>query len=370
MRVLHVVSVFSSDGSSGGPVQVARAHLAALTAAGVSVDLVGAAAKAERRKFGGPRVRLFPLWNLPLLGTAGTFSPRLLLWLLRNARNYDVVHVHLSRDLVTLPAALVAVRRAPLVIQTHGMVDSSDKPLAKIVDKLATVRVLRSAKRVLALTSVECADLEIVAGRLNSIDILGNSVEFPSIEVARVTDPPEIVFLARLHQRKRPELFTRMAVELLRRGYSANFHLVGPDEGALADAMRWVSDSGYGAHVVWEGAIDRSEVFDRLSRAYLYVLPAEREPFGLTVVEALAVGTPVVLADDAALAPTIVAADCGSVFDGSVEALSSVVSSYLDDPCKRARQASKARTTAASQFSDGDVATRLGTIYAKAIGET
>ena len=50
-------------------------------------------------------------------------------------RDYDVVHVHVARDFVTLPAATIARRAGvPYVLQPHGMIDPSDHALARPLD--------------------------------------------------------------------------------------------------------------------------------------------------------------------------------------------------------------------------------------------
>lgn len=59
---------------------------------------------------------------------SGITSAALLNTARRMMRGADLVHVHLMRDLVTLPAALLALAtRTPLVVQTHGMIDPTEK---------------------------------------------------------------------------------------------------------------------------------------------------------------------------------------------------------------------------------------------------
>lgn len=369
INVLHILSVYSSDGSSGGPVRVALSQIAALRDTGVQSTLIGLATKPERAiAKGSPGVRLFAGLHIPLVGPAGAMSPSLLWWLLWNHRKFDLVHVHLSRDLVTLPAALIVLGTdMPFVTQTHGMIDGSTRRLARVIDQIATIRILRRANRVLALSGQEVADLQEVAGSLQNASVMPNTTNVPEHVTRPRHDRPEVLFLARMHARKRPELFVQMAVALLSRGYDVDFRLVGPDEGATLGAMKIAAQAGFGDRIIWEGSIPANLVSDRMAAADIYVLPAEKEPFGLTVIEALAVGTPVVLTDDAAIARDIDQDECGIVFDGTSEALATAVARYLDDPDLWARHSANARQAAAARYSSGRTGPELLTQYHQAV---
>lgn len=362
MKILHVVSVISHDGSSGGPVRVALGQFEALRRDGLDVTLVGTARTVPLQPQEGQRI--FRGFSLPGLGTAGVVSPGLLIWYVMNFWRFDRIHVHLSRDLVTLPIAVLALLRRSLIVQTHGMIDPSDKWLAAIVDRLATRSVLKRARAIVLLTRHEELDLRAVSADLARTVVVPNSVDLPKFPPVTAGSTREVTFLARLHRRKRPDLFVKMALALLDRGFDADFRLVGPDEGAIAAPMALVATRGpHAQRISWEGAIPATEVFERLANSYLYVLPAEHEPFGLTVIEALAVGTPVVLAADAAISDEILEADCGAIFDGSLENLCAVVASYLDDTDLRDRQSANAKLLAKRHYSSERLGDRLLKVY-------
>lgn len=168
MKVLHVVTLHSTGNAFGGPVRVALNLAGGLRDRGDDVTLVALA-----DGFDGPLptdvegvpARLHQARRLLPVGFSGISSPGLLAGAGRLVRDADVVHVHLARDLVTLPVALAALRaRRPLVLQTHGMVDPSDRLLAKVLDAVAVRRLLRRADAVLHLTRHERTDLDAVAG--------------------------------------------------------------------------------------------------------------------------------------------------------------------------------------------------------------
>lgn len=154
-------------------------------------------------------------------------------------RGADVVHVHLMRDLVTAPVARMAVAAdVPLVLQTHGMVDSTDKPLARLVDRLAVRTVLRRADVTTYLTSHEAREVEAVAGpgRAGQVERLVNGVPVGP-RPSRDEGPPRILYLARFQSRKRPVMLVEAFAKVLRQHPRARLLLAGPDSGeARSDA--------------------------------------------------------------------------------------------------------------------------------------
>ncbi|MDB5064956.1 MAG: glycosyl transferase, group 1 [Chloroflexi bacterium] len=148
---------------------------------------------------------------------------------------------------------------------------------------------------------------------------------------------PRILMVGRMQRFKGGLDFIDMADRLLRgrRGRSAQFLLIGPDEknapGMRATLAREIASRGLEASV---GLGERAEADDlaaAMAQATLLVHPAHAEPFGMVVVEALALGTPVVAY--AASGPRRILTGGGGtlVAVGDVAALEANVASALDD---------------------------------------
>lgn len=351
MRILQVVSLLSPDGAFGGPVRVAVNQCAELKKRGHDVTLAAAfrGYPVPPAEVDGVPVRLFQARTiLPKLGFPGMGSPGLLRWFHANAAEFDVVHIHFGRDLMVLPVAASARRRRiPYVLQTHGMVIPSRHPLAGPLDAVWTRRLLRDAGAVLYLTEQERHQLAQVAQARLALFQLGNGVpDYPP--VAWRTGPVEVLFVARMHARKRPHLFVEMADVLLTEGVDARFTLIGPDEGE-GDALR--SAIAHEPRISWEGALPPAEIPRRMAAATIYVLPSEREPYPMTVLEAMAVGLPVVVAADCGLAPLVESTGCGIVVDGGAGDYADAVRSLLAEPHHGRDRGELARKTAHNEFS-------------------
>ncbi|WP_405774840.1 glycosyltransferase [Streptomyces sp. NBC_00859] len=375
MRILHAVTLHSPTHAFGGPVRVAlnlsqglraRGHEARLLALGDGFDgplpteVEGVPARLHRAR------RLLPL------GFSGITSPGLLAGAGRTVRDYDIVHVHLARDLVTLPVALAALRAGkPLVLQTHGMVDPSDRLLAKVLDALAVRRVLRGASGVLYLTEHERKGLEAVApaspGHPLRLVRLVNGV--PAQEPpATPVGAPRILYAARLQARKRPQDFVAAVPEILRHRPDAEFVVAGPDEGELAPVQALIGRLGLGERVHCPGSLSAGEMLAELRHAHVYVLPSVDEPFPMSVLEALAAGTPAVVTRSNGLARDIAEAGAGRVVDGAAGLAGAVLE--LLDPAAGAEASAAARKLAAEAFSMDAVLDTLLGVYERCYAGT
>ncbi|MEC4017831.1 glycosyltransferase [Streptomyces sp. H27-D2] len=326
MKVLHVVTLHTPDHAFGGPTRVALNLSRGLRARGVEAALVTLGDGFEGplpTTVEGVPARLFQARHvLARFEVSGITSGAMLARARKLVMSADVVHVHLMRDLITLPMALIALSCGrPLVIQTHGMVDPTEKKVAKIVDALGIRRVLRKADAVLCLTDKERADVEAVVapGRLRRSVRLVNGVapqeRGPSTRESRAERPATVLYLARVQAGKRPEDFVAAIPGVLAQRPDTRFLLAGPDTGGLAATLELARELGVSDSLEYLGALDRDEVYEQLRRADVYVLPSIQEALGVSALEAMSVGTPVVVTRTCGLAPDVAGAGAGRVVD-------------------------------------------------------
>ncbi|WKD37197.1 glycosyltransferase [Streptomyces xanthophaeus] len=371
MRVLHAVTLHSPSHAFGGPVRVAlnlakglraRGHEARLLALGEGFDQWPTSVE-------GVPAKLFPARRLLPLGFSGMTSPALLASAGRLVRDADVVHVHLARDLVTLPVALAALRAGkPLVLQTHGMVDPSGKLLAKVLDAVAVRRLLRGADAVLYLTPHEREGLDAVVGAppLAQAVRLVNGTPAQE-ERPPLSGPPRILYSARLQARKRPVDFVDAAPAVLAAHPDAHFVVAGPDEGELAAVRARIGALGLADRFTVPGALSSAEVLTELRRAHVYVLPSVDEPFPMSVLEALSVGVPTVVTHSNGLARDIARTGAGHAVDPGPAGVATAVLDLLD-PAANHEASLSARKLAAESFSMDAVLDALLPVYEGARG--
>jgi glycosyltransferase involved in cell wall biosynthesis len=319
VHVVHVVTALSPDNGFGGPARVALDLAAGAQAAGHDVLVIAAAVGYDTlpTSVQGVPIALARGFNpTPVLGWASLVAPGLPRLLRRQLPGADVVHVHLARDVVTLTGALAARRaHVPYLVQTHGMIDAAGGRLARAVDAIATRHAVAGAREALVLTGDEQAELHALGLPEARIFRFPNGVGPPPAPRSDPASGP-VLFLARLHPRKGAAAFARAAVRLAALEPGTRFAIIGPNEGdgAAVDRELDAASPEVRARIERIGGVPSEEARLRLAEALVYVLPAEAEPFGMTVIEAMSAGRPVVLAQSSELAPAVRDAGAGWTF--------------------------------------------------------
>src|SRR5450432_1963819 len=127
VKILHVLTFVGPGNPFGGPTRVAMNEAEELRRRGHDVVVVAAQPRrAERGSWKPSGVVGFDSRPIvPRSGFSGIVSFALYRHLWKHVRDYDVVHIHMARDLITMPAAIIArLRKVPYVLQTHGMIDT------------------------------------------------------------------------------------------------------------------------------------------------------------------------------------------------------------------------------------------------------
>lgn len=360
MRIIHVVTYVSEDNAFGGPVSVAKQQAAELARRGHDISLFAAWDGRAMLALPSVKVRLFRaakpagFWSL--------LAPMLWLKFAMSLRKADAVHIHLARDLVTSPCAFIAaVARKTLIVQPHGMVMPDDRSISNVFDALMT-RVILSRATVISLTSAETEGLSHVAASPLELRELPNGIS-PAIRQEtpdRANGP--VVFIARLHPRKRVDLFLDVARDFAAAGSELEFVVYGPDEGdqaAVVKAAEEIKTLKYG------GPLAPSAVPGALASAAAFVLPAQGEVFPMTVLEALSAGVPVILSEDCGMAPKLASFGACIPVTRDVETIVAAVQSVTEDRDLLARLQAGAADALSNWLSIGSVADQLESLYVK-----
>lgn len=366
MRIAHVLTYVSADGAFGGPLAVLSEQTRELVSRGHDVEVYAGWDGRATLDLPGVDVRLFRARQLVPAGFSGLVAPGLRRALVGRLPQLDVVHVHLARDLVTTPAALAVLRKGStsLFLQPHGMVKPDTRPRARVAD-LWVRRVLAGATGTFALTAVDSARLREVEAGTRVLD-LPNGVTIPPEPERAPRDRPEVLFLARLHPRKRVLLFAEAARRLLAEGVVADFVVVGPDEGDLAELERLRTRWGLGERLRYEGPVQPGAGRARIAEADVYVLPSLNEPFPMSLLEALSVGTPSVTSATCHIADRL--GDAVALFEEQADpadALSVEIRRLVVDEQARLALGRRGREAVRSSFSITRVGDLLERYYAE-----
>ncbi len=138
----------------------------------------------------------------------------------------------------------------------------------------------------------------------------------------------------------------------------------GPEFGKTMDLVESLKLSG---SVRFVGVVD--DIAPVLKEADLFLLPSETESFGLSALEAMASGVPVVASLVGGLPEVVVHGKTGFLAPvGDVEAMASYCLELLTDCAKRKRFAKAARTRAVEMFNYREIVPQYEAIYERLLG--
>jgi glycosyltransferase involved in cell wall biosynthesis len=371
MKVLQIVTLISTTGAYGGPTAVAIQQCSELRRRDAQVELVAGwieRSPAPANWLDSPitSVRLHR-W-IPGANFAGLMSWTWLRAIWAALGRADVVHVHFSRDIAILLAVTLArMRRVPYVLQTHGMIAADRRRRSRVLDHLLVVPALQGAASVLHLTPVEAEALSSISrGRARLVRLV-NGVAVAGPKVPRTADVPVVLFAARLHPRKRVLDFAQAAAQLTDRGVKASFIVAGPDQGDLPALTQLIASSSLVDVLRYVGPKGPAEMSALLAAVDLYVLPSVAEPFPMSVLEAMAVGTPVVITTDCGLADMFTESGAARVIEPSLPGLTAAMGELIQDKDLRETYGVKGQSFVHDNLSIAMVVEELRGIYADAI---
>jgi glycosyltransferase involved in cell wall biosynthesis len=205
------------------------------------------------------------------------------------------------RALGRLGAALAHFQHAlpvacpcPAVVTVHDLSFERDPSVMglrhRLIFRVVVPRAVRRAARVVAVSERTKQDLVDLYGVDPArIAVTPHGVD-PAFSPGDASGDSYLLFVGAVQRRKDPLAAAEAAAEL-----GMRLVVVGPSRDAgLVEALE-----RRGADV--RGYVPKSELADLYRGAAALVLPSRYEGFGLPVVEAMASGTPVVAAPDAAL---------------------------------------------------------------------
>ncbi len=161
------------------------------------------------------------------------------------------------------------------------------------------------------------------------------------VRAGLIGDGPRFVMTGRLQRFKGPFDFLAAAELVLASRPDARFMIIGPDSPIEPDLRRELEaaivDRGLSGSVALAGRLSAVDLAATVGAATVLVHPAHREPFGLAVVEALVLGTPVVSYATTGPAAILRTGGGTTVPVGDVGALAATLVVALEDPAILAR---------------------------------
>lgn len=360
-RVMQVVA----DGRPSGGTTVVQALLEGLAATpDVAVALVtqaGSYLEEQARTLG------VSCYGLEFFRRR--LDPRVVLGLRRILADWtpDLVHAHGARAGLSCSFAVGA---RPLVYTVHGYHFVHRSGLLGFLSAQAEKRCAAAADCVVFVSAFDAnlATTQKLVPARRTTELIHNGVDLSALE-ARASPEKRVdaVFLSRLTHQKNPPLMTEITKRLVAAGLRVTIVGGGEDETWMRTALAWELASG---RLLMTGAVPRAEALDHLGTARVMVLPSRWEGLPVAVLEAQALGVPVVASHVGGLPELIEDGRTGYLVGeaGPVDRYVDYVCHLVADPLALEKMAKDARARVKQDFSQASMFARHDSLYRQLIG--
>ncbi|PYS25331.1 MAG: hypothetical protein DMF72_02065 [Acidobacteria bacterium] len=277
----------------------------------------------------------------------------------------EIVHAHIARD-YPLAVFVTGTSKARLVLTRHVLFAMN--PIHKLT--------LRRTARVIAVSQAVAAALrERAIFNRDKIVVIHNGIDVDRFTKGRESVREEsgklrVGTIGHLAPIKGFDDFIRVAAIVCRERGDVEFIIVGEDKSDHRENRRalekLIDDLKLNQQVKLSGWIE--DIASTLVTFDLFVSSARAEPFGLSIVEAMAAGVPVIATASEGAREIIDASQTGLLVPiGDVEAMAKAVTSLLDDISERERLSQNAETAVRERFSLDQMVTKTEKIYAEVV---
>ena len=254
---------------------------------------------------------------------------------------FDVIHAH---DWLTYFAGLAAKRVSgkPLVVHMHATeFDRSGENINRRVYAIEKAG-MQAADRVIAVSELT---RRIVIGKYGipaeKVVTVHNAVRFGESEDAvpeRAVKDKVVTFLGRITYQKGPDYFVEAAAKVLQRVPDVRFVMAGSGD-LMNHVVRRVAQLGIADRFHFTGFLKGGEVQRMFRLSDVYVMPSVSEPFGISPLEAMRSGVPVIISRQSGVAEVLDYAIKVNYWD--VDALADAIYGLLTYPALGRMFASK-----------------------------
>lgn len=390
MRVLQVIP--SVGPVRGGPTEIILNLVRELRQFGIDTDIVTTNDNGadvldvplyQKIEYKGVSIQFFPRFSGPVKGLTFTsdkgflFSADLAQWVWQHARDYNILHTHyLFSFAPTCAAAIARQQKIPYIVTPYGMLTAwalAHQRLKKQVYSIIERHNLNQAVAIHCSTPEEAQDVRNFQVSTKSFIIpygVHLPIEQPQAKqhlhaVYGIPDTtPIVLFLSRLHPKKRPDLL----IEALSKLASLNhdFHLIvaGSGEPDYENYLNnLVTSLGLQSRTSMAGFVIGKEKDLLLQGSDLFVLPSFSENFGIAVAEAMAAGLPVIITPDVQIAPDVAAEQSGLIVEGEVDAVADAIAKLLASPELRHQLGENGKRLVSHRYCWNAIASNLSGIY-------
>lgn len=383
MRVLQVIPSVSP--ALGGPTQVVLNLVQALREWGIDTEIVTTNDNSATLLNVPLNQRItyqqVPVWFLPRFSPPlkeFIFSTALTQWLWQHIQDYDVLDNHyLFSYASTCAGAIARWYQIPYTVRTMGQLSPWALEQSRLKKQLYTFLIerhnLNRAAAIHCTSANEAQDVRNFGIQTPTVTLpLGVNL-LPDCPNAQQNlhhrygipnHKPILLFLSRLHYKKRPDLLIQALSQLAVKSYDFHLILAGSGEPDYVNHLKKIVASlGLAKYTSFAGFVTGEDKNVLLQGSDIFVLPSFSENFGVAVAEAMAAGLPVIVTPGVQIAPEIAEAKAGLVVEGEIDTLADAIATLLNSPHLRSELGENGKRLVSHQYSWKVIAQNLISVY-------
>lgn len=304
------------------------------------------------------------------------YTPTMKHWLNENIKHFDVIHMHNFRsyqnNIVHYYAKMYGV---PYILQPHGSfpVLAEKRILKKIYDIVWGNILIKDAENAIAVSRVEAEQFYQFGLERTKVHVVPNGVnlsEYDNLpdkgkfrEKYGISDDKMIIlYLGRLHKIKGINLLIMAFADLVKTYINVRLVIAGPNDGFLSSLRAQINDLNINDMVIFTGPLYESAKLEAYVDADVYVLPSTYEIIGITILEACACGTPVIVTNRCGISD-IIDDNVGLVVEYNKDQLRDAMVKILKDENLRKRFGDYGTNLVRNDFGWDRIVTKIENLY-------
>lgn len=385
-KILHIVPSYYPAFKYGGPIESVRELNKALFRKGIEIDVLTTNAglengskllKKEWVYDDGVRIKYLPSYFYEHY----TFSPQLMVDSIIAAKNYDLIHITAFWNFPTLAGSLASlISKKPYIISPRGVlyedaINIKSKNLKKLYYFLVARHYLSKANAVHFTT----ADEELNLAKF--IKLRGKRVIVPNgLDLSKFNNLPSrgllkekypvlkgkkiLLFLGRINKQKGISLLLD-AFYLLSNNYNDLYLVIaGPDNDNYCKEIKTqLRKKNLIDRVIFTGLLKDDEKFSAYIDSDVFILPSYFENFGMSVIEAMACGTPVVISNKVGISREVKKDNAGIIVEVNAESLANGIKQIIEEPQMAKKISENAKKLVYSNYDVNKVADMMICAY-------
>ena len=388
MNILHIVPYFYPAWSYGGTPRVVFELCRELVKKGhnVTVYTTDVFNKNSRQSTNcieaeveGIKIKYFKNISNSLAFNQKVFiSPAISKALKKNLKQFDMVHLHEFRTLQNAAAYKYLTKyKIPYILSAHGSVLRlmGKEFLKMLFDKSIGFKILKSAKRVIAVSNIEVEQYIKMGVERDRISLIPNGINISEFENAdkvkgnfrrayKLSDKKILLFIGRLNAIKGIDFLLNTFAILTKDIKDTILVIAGPDDGYKSEIESRINLLKINDKVLLIDGLYGEDKISAMKDADMFIYPSRHEIFGIAPLEALMCGTPVIVTENCGCADFLREANGGIVVKyQDISGLLDSIQNILDKKEEAKKLASNGMELVQRQFNWNEITKDMIKLY-------